>query len=263
MLRVARQHLVAATEPQRGHHGRHPVGGRSRESDVLHVAAVRERELLPQSCGVRLKPVEEGPAEAPLLELVAELVGRSLEAAPWHGAVGPGVEVGHPLEHGELRPEVVRVHGRVSCLVVIVETSMQPDWLSNAYLVADEAGGHGVIIDSGGPSEPLLQKIDELDLTIPYLLLTHHHGDHVAENHVYKERFGVEILAHPLEAEHLMDVDRSIEPGELVEAGDLRIDGIHTPGHTAGEVGFPVEEAGGFPGGTPLQGPGGGRPAAG
>src|SRR4051812_20336217 len=140
---------------------------------------------------------------------------------------------------------------------------MHPDWLSNAYLVADREGGQGVIVDSGGTSQPLLDAVERLELTVPYLLLTHHHHDHVAENHVYKEKLGVEILAHPLEAEHLMDVDRSIEPGELVEAGDLRIDGIHTPGHTAGEVGFPVEEAGGFPGGTPLQGPGGGRPAAG
>ncbi|MEJ7718843.1 MAG: MBL fold metallo-hydrolase [Thermoleophilaceae bacterium] len=57
------------------------------------------------------------------------------------------------------------------------------------------------------------------ELTVTHLLLTHHHGDHVAENHVYKERFGVEILAHPLEAEHLVDVDRAIEPGEVLEVG--------------------------------------------
>jgi hydroxyacylglutathione hydrolase len=146
---------------------------------------------------------------------------------------------------------------------VIVETSMQQDWLSNAYLVADEPGGHGVIIDSGGPSEPLLAKIEELDLTIPYLLLTHHHGDHVAENHVYKERLGVEILAHPLEAEHLVDVDRAIEPGELIEAGSLRIDGIHTPGHTAGMLNFRVNDEAVFTGDTLFKGSVGGVRAPG
>src|SRR3954463_11225957 len=99
-------------------------------------------------------------------------------------------------------------------LPVIVETSMHPDWLSNAYLVADEQGGHGVIVDSGGPSQPLLDAVERLELTVPYLLLPHPHGDHVAENHVYKERLGVAILAHPLEAENLLDVDRSIEPGQ-------------------------------------------------
>ena len=75
---------------------------------------------------------------------------------------------------------------------------MHPEWLSNAYLVADEPGGHGVIVDSGGPSEPLLEAIERHELTVKHLLLTHHHHDHVAENHVYQERLGVEILAHPL-----------------------------------------------------------------
>ena len=97
---------------------------------------------------------------------------------------------------------------------MIVERSMQPDWLSNAYLVGDEEGGTGVVIDSGGPSEPLLEAADRHGLDVRLLLLTHHHADHVAENHVWKERHGVEIVAHPLEAARLLDVDRTIEPGE-------------------------------------------------
>jgi glyoxylase-like metal-dependent hydrolase (beta-lactamase superfamily II) len=127
---------------------------------------------------------------------------------------------------------------------------MHPDWLSNAYLVADEEGGHGVIIDSGGPAQPLLDAVERLEVEVPYLLLTHHHHDHVAENHVYKEKLGVEILAHPLEAERLLDVDRSIEPGELLQAGKLRIDGLHTPGHTAGMLSFRVSDESVFTGDT-------------
>ena len=140
---------------------------------------------------------------------------------------------------------------------------MDPGWLSNAYLVADEAGGQGVIIDSGGPSQPLLDAVERLELTVPYLLLTHHHHDHVAENHVYKEKLGVEILAHPLEAERLVDVDRAIEPGELVEAGGLRIDGIHTPGHTAGMLNFRVNDEAVFTGDTLFKGSVGGVRAPG
>jgi hydroxyacylglutathione hydrolase len=111
---------------------------------------------------------------------------------------------------------------------------MSSEWLSNAYLVADEPGGTGVLIDSGGPPEPLLEAIEGNDLTVEHLLLTHHHHDHVAENHVFKERLDVEILAHPLEAEELMDVDRTIEPGEKLAFGGLEIEPLHTPGHTAG-----------------------------
>ena len=140
---------------------------------------------------------------------------------------------------------------------------MHDQWLSNAYLVADEAGGHGVIVDSGGPSEPLLEAVERLDVTVPYLLLTHHHGDHVAENHVYQARLGVAILAHPLEAEQLMDVDRAIEPGEVLEVGGLRIDGLHTPGHTAGMLSFRVNDEAVFTGDTLFKGSVGGVRAPG
>src|SRR3954453_692101 len=140
---------------------------------------------------------------------------------------------------------------------------MHGQWLSNASLVADEQDGKGVIIDSGGPAEPLLQAAERLQLTVPYLLLTHPHHDHVAENHVYKERLGVEILAHPLEAEHLMDVDRAIEPGEVLQVGDLRIDGLHTPGHTAGMLSFRVNDRAVFTGDTLFKGSVGGVRAPG
>ena len=123
---------------------------------------------------------------------------------------------------------------------MIVERSMQPDWLSNAYLVGDHEGGTGVVIDSGGPSGPLLEAAERHGLDVGLLLLTHHHMDHVAENDVWKERHGVEIVAHPLEAARLLDVDRTIEPGETVEAGDLRIESVHTPGHTDGMLNFVV-----------------------
>jgi hydroxyacylglutathione hydrolase len=118
---------------------------------------------------------------------------------------------------------------------------MHPGWLSNAYLVADEPGGQGVIVDSGGPSEPLLEAVERHGVEVRQLLLTHHHHDHVAENHVYKERLGVEVLAHPLEAEQLPDVDRTIEPGEELRAGALRIEPLHTPGHTAGMLSFRMD----------------------
>ena len=128
---------------------------------------------------------------------------------------------------------------------------MHPDWLSNAYLVADEQGGNGVIIDSGGPSGPLLEKVAEHGVTVSHLLLTHHHADHVAENHIYKERFDAEILSHPLEAERLLDVDRTIDPGEKVlEGGGLSVGALLTPGHTDGMLNFVVNGSDVFTGDT-------------
>ena len=139
---------------------------------------------------------------------------------------------------------------------------MHPDWLSNSYLVADEPGGHGAMIDSGGPVEPLLGAIERHGIRVERLLLTHHHHDHVAENALLKERLGVEILAHPLEAERLLDVDATVEPGERLTVGQLEIEPLHTPGHTAGMLSF---RAGGevFTGDTLFKGSVGGVRAPG
>jgi hydroxyacylglutathione hydrolase len=123
---------------------------------------------------------------------------------------------------------------------MIIERSMQQDWLSNAYLVGDEENGKAVVIDSGGPSGPLLEAADRHGLDVELLLLTHHHWDHVAENGVWKERHGVQILAHPIEAGLIDHVDRTIDPGETVEVGGLTIESLHTPGHTAGMLNFVV-----------------------
>jgi len=41
---------------------------------------------------------------------------------------------------------------------MLVERSLHPSWLSNAYLVGDEPGGAAVFVDSGAPLEPLVEE---------------------------------------------------------------------------------------------------------
>jgi hydroxyacylglutathione hydrolase len=146
---------------------------------------------------------------------------------------------------------------------VIVERSMHPDWLSNAYLVADEPGGHAVVIDSGAPAGPLLEAAERHEVTVERLLLTHHHHDHVAENGVWKERHGVEVVAHALEAQELPDVDRTLEPGETLAVGELQIRALHTPGHSAGMLAYLVNDSDVFTGDTLFKGSVGGVKAPG
>jgi glyoxylase-like metal-dependent hydrolase (beta-lactamase superfamily II) len=122
---------------------------------------------------------------------------------------------------------------------------MHPDFVSNTYLVAAEPGGPGVLIDAGGPMEPLYEAVDRHGIEVTHLLLTHHHHDHVSEAAEVKERYGCEVVAHPFEAGQIGGdlVDRTIEPGAVVEAGPLRFEALHTPGHTAGMLSFHVGQA--------------------
>jgi glyoxylase-like metal-dependent hydrolase (beta-lactamase superfamily II) len=133
---------------------------------------------------------------------------------------------------------------------MIVERSMSPDWLSNTYLVAAADHGDALLVDAGGPMEPLFEQADEHGLTVTHVLLTHHHGDHVAELDRIKERWpDAEVLIHPLEREHVRGATGDLEPGDHEFAG-LPVKALHTPGHTAGMLSLLIDGTDVFTGDT-------------
>jgi glyoxylase-like metal-dependent hydrolase (beta-lactamase superfamily II) len=146
---------------------------------------------------------------------------------------------------------------------VIVERSMDPRFLSNGYVVGDRPGGNAVLIDAGGPPEPLETTVERHRLTVTHILLTHHHGDHVTHLDRFRQRYGAPVLAHPSEAESLGGVDRTLGHGDVVESGGLRLEALHTPGHTAGMLAFVANGAECFTGDTLFAGSVGGVHAPG
>src|SRR3954454_21353046 len=123
---------------------------------------------------------------------------------------------------------------------MILERSMNDQFLSNTYVVADEDGGTAVMIDAGGPVAPLLEAIDQRGLTLTHVLLTHHHYDHVCELAQVTERHpDAQVLGH--EAEEVEGKTGTVAPGDVIEAGGLRLEAVHTPGHTAGMLSFVVD----------------------
>jgi hydroxyacylglutathione hydrolase len=123
---------------------------------------------------------------------------------------------------------------------VIVERSMDPRWLSNAYLVADEPGGTAVFVDSGAPLEPLVGAVERERLTPTHLLVTHGHHDHVAGNEELARRFGIPAVA------------------ESLVTGGLRVEALPTPGHSSDMVAYVVNETVCFTGDTLFRGSVGG-----
>jgi glyoxylase-like metal-dependent hydrolase (beta-lactamase superfamily II) len=105
---------------------------------------------------------------------------------------------------------------------------MDPRWLSNAYLVADEHGGTAVFVDSGAPMEPLLKLVQEWQVTPTHVMRTHGHSDHVE----HESELGVPVAR------------------ESLETGDLWIEAVPTPGHSDDMVAFVVNDAAVFSGDT-------------
>ncbi len=147
---------------------------------------------------------------------------------------------------------------------MIVERSMSDQWLSNTYVVADEPGGHAVMVDAGGPVAPLLEYLRRGQLALTHVLLTHHHHDHVAELHAVLERYpGTPVLIHPLERELVPGATGTMEPGAAIETGALTIEPIHTPGHTSGMLSLLFNGTDVFTGDTLFKGSVGGVRAPG
>jgi glyoxylase-like metal-dependent hydrolase (beta-lactamase superfamily II) len=121
---------------------------------------------------------------------------------------------------------------------VIVERTENPQWLSNAYLVADEAGGTGVLIDGNDDLEPLLERAERDGIEITHILITHPHADHVAGLAAAQEKLGgVPMVAHAEAAAEIADeIAQTIADGETLRTGGLEIKAISTPGHAAGHV---------------------------
>ena len=71
------------------------------------------------------------------------------------------------------------------------------------------------------------------------------------------------MFAHPLEAESIDKVDRTIEPGDTLDVGGLHVETLHTPGHTAGMLNFVINGDDVFTGDTLFKGSVGGVRAPG
>lgn len=125
---------------------------------------------------------------------------------------------------------------------MILQRVEQADFLSNAYLIVDEPGGSGVLVDSNGVTEPLVERVDREGTEITHILLTHHHYDHVVGVEKLAERFGVPVLAHELAAAELEGVvTDTISDGDVIDSGGLRIEAMHTPGHCADHLALLVD----------------------
>jgi hydroxyacylglutathione hydrolase len=129
---------------------------------------------------------------------------------------------------------------------MIVERSLNPQFVSNTFLVADGEGGPAFFVDAGGPVEPLIEAADRLGLEPTHVLLTHHHYDHVCEVEKLRERWPeLEVLISARERELLGEAGESyggIEAGDTLDFGALTVRALHTPGHTGGMLSLLVTE---------------------
>ena len=129
----------------------------------------------------------------------------------------------------------------------------------NTYVVIDDATNEAVIIDPGtyeqAEKETLSTFIEQNNLNIRYILLTHAHLDHVFGVAYAKRKFGVKVYLHEGEKviyddvptrcalyglrgyEHF-ELDEFLKEGDQIRFGNTVLAVIFVPGHAPGHVAF-------------------------
>ncbi len=123
----------------------------------------------------------------------------------------------------------------------------------NCFILADEKTKDAVVIDPGGDAGDILKVIKDKGLKVKYIVNTHGHFDHVGANKAVKEATGAEVLMHEADAPLLADAadqaivfgirvdnlpqpDRYVKHGDVINAGEVALKVLHTPGHTLGGI---------------------------
>ena len=122
---------------------------------------------------------------------------------------------------------------------------------TNVHVIADERTREAIAIDTAIPSlEWIRGELEARDWTLKLLVSTHGHWDHMGDNARLAEHTGARIAVHPLDAHRLtnpsprwapFEIPPCVPAVELAEGGEIRfgsvrLEVLHTPGHTEGSV---------------------------
>ena len=135
----------------------------------------------------------------------------------------------------------------------------------NMYILWDETSHEAVVVDPGmmrdAEREMVTKFIDEKELKVKHILLTHLHLDHVTSARWLADQTGADVCGSELDAAlgqnlpgqvanfHLkiecdaLTIDRNLKDGDTLPLGSEIIQVLHVPGHSPGGLAFYLPES--------------------
>lgn len=132
---------------------------------------------------------------------------------------------------------------------------------TNCYLTYDEESRKGFIVDPGWANHGLMDCIEEQQVEIEAIVLTHSHGDHIGGLDACRSAFPEAKLVACLHEKELLtdparnfsgeicgkrlayDADLYVEDGDRLQIGGMELQFIFTPGHTPGGMSILVGDS--------------------
>lgn len=120
-----------------------------------------------------------------------------------------------------------------------------------SYMVGCQATGEAIIVDPGRDIEPYLHEAEENDMRIIGVTETHIHADFVSGARELAERTGAKLhLSDEGDKDwkylYLEGYDHQLlYDGDTFQAGNVKFEVMHTPGHTPEHISFLLTDMGG------------------
>jgi hydroxyacylglutathione hydrolase len=144
---------------------------------------------------------------------------------------------------------------------MILEMLTVGPFQENCYIIGDEDSRVGAVVDPGDEAAHIALAVEQTDLEVGSIIVTHAHIDHVGAVAALVDEYTCPVLMHAesepmlkqlptqammmgLKFGKLPAVDRHIGEGEVLEVGELRLRSLYTPGHAPGHLAFYVEDQG-------------------
>ena len=136
---------------------------------------------------------------------------------------------------------------------MILKTLVVGPIQSNCYITGCERTREAAVIDPGGDADRILITLAKDRLRCIYIINTHGHFDHSADNKRLKEVTGAQLLIHHADAPMILHQstnggmwgihvdnspppDRYLKEGDIITFGDISLKVLHTPGHSPGGI---------------------------
>lgn len=127
---------------------------------------------------------------------------------------------------------------------------------TNCHILYD-ADGQAVIVDCDGRGREVEAFVEQRQLCVRLIALTHGHFDHIGAVQALRERYGCPVCIGEAETTLLaspalnlseemavqplsLSADRTVANGDTFDIGQMHWHVLHTPGHTAGSVCYVV-----------------------
>jgi len=108
---------------------------------------------------------------------------------------------------------------------------------TNAYVLTCRQTGDSALVDAPAEASKIA---DRLEGTNPrYILLTHNHIDHIGALSELRSKLRIPLAAHTADGMTLSPPPEiQLNDGDIVSFGNIRLEVLHTPGHTPGSLCF-------------------------